>query len=189
MTSNKKFINYNKQINKLILFMIKNVLKDVAEHGLRGGHHFYIKILTAHPGLLIQDSAGSIDEEILQRHPHDMTIVLQNFFQDLRVEDDHFSVILTFNSLPKTLIVPFDAIITFHDPFANFAVHLDQGKYNNEEGDEDEMEFEEYEGYTLYDDENDEIAKFLEYDFNVYRVNSADKIVYLDDIKKNLKKV
>ena len=187
MTNNKKFINYNKQINKLILFMIKNVLKDVAAHGLRGGHHFYIKILTAHPNLIVQDSAGNIDEEILRKYDTDMTIVLQNFFQDLKVEDDHFSVILTFNSLPKTLIVPFDAILTFHDPFANFAVHLDQEKYE-EDDDDESMEFEEYEGYSLYDDENDEIAKFLEYDFNVYRTSSTEKVIYLDDVKKNLKK-
>ena len=138
MSTNKKFINYNKQINKLILFMIKNVLKDVAAHGLRGGHHFYIKILTSHPNLIIQDSAGNIDEEILRKYDHDMTIVLQNFFQDLKVEEDYFSVVLTFNALPKTLIVPFDAILTFHDPFANFAVHLDQTKYE-EEDEEDAM--------------------------------------------------
>ena len=168
--------------------MIKNVLKDVAAHGLRGGHHFYIKILTSHHSLIIQDSAGKIDEAILQQYDNDMTIVLQNFFQDLKVEDDHFSVILTFNTLPKTLIVPFDAILTFHDPFANFAVHLDQEKYIDDSIDDEVMEFEDYDGYTLYDDENDEIAKFLEYDFNIYRTNSVEKVIYLDEVRRNLKK-
>jgi len=157
------------------------VLKDVSLHGLRGGHHFYIKISTAHPGFFVQDSAGSVDEEIMNKHPEDMTIVLQNFFQDLRVEDTHFSVVLTFNSLPKTLVIPFDAILTFHDPFANFAVHLEQEKKMHDDEDEDAMEFEEYEDYSLYDD-SDEIMKFLEYDYNIYRINTADKIIYFDEV-------
>ena len=39
-----------------------------------------------------------------------MTIVLQNKFWDLKVDVDHFSVGLSFNQIPSTLVIPYSAI-------------------------------------------------------------------------------
>ena len=45
-----------------------------------------------------------------------MTIVLQHRFWDLKVEQDAFSVGLSFGGVPSTLQVPFAAVTDFVDP-------------------------------------------------------------------------
>ena len=49
-----------------------------------------------------------------------MTIVLQNKFWDLTVEESLFSVGLSFNQIGENLTIPFAAITAFHDPAAPF---------------------------------------------------------------------
>jgi len=51
-----------------------------------------------------------------------MTIVIQHRFWDLKVEDDAFSVGLSFGGVPATLHVPFAAVTQFHDPAVEFAL-------------------------------------------------------------------
>jgi hypothetical protein len=191
MSKDKRiFIDYEAEINKAVLHILKQILKDASINGLRGEHHFYIKISTLHIGFRIEDLSGVLDEDLLKKYPKEITIVLQNAFEKLTVEKDHFSVVLNFNSVPRKIIVPFNALMAFHDPFANFAVHLEQKNQDDEESDDDDeyIEFEEYEG-ELLDDEDDELARFLEYDYNIYKSAESEKVVCLDDIRAKLKKV
>ncbi len=51
-----------------------------------------------------------------------MTIVIQHRFWDLKVEDDGFSVGLSFGGVPSTLEVPFAAVTQFHDPAVEFSL-------------------------------------------------------------------
>ena len=51
-----------------------------------------------------------------------MTIVIQNRFWDLKVEDDGFSVGLSFGGCRRRLYVPFAAVTQFHDPAVDFAL-------------------------------------------------------------------
>ena len=51
-----------------------------------------------------------------------MTIVIQHRFWDLKVEDDNFTVGLSFGGVPATLHVPFAAVTQFHDPAVEFAL-------------------------------------------------------------------
>ena len=51
-----------------------------------------------------------------------MTIVIQHRFWDLKVEDDDFTVGLSFGGVPATLHVPFAAVTQFHDPAVEFAL-------------------------------------------------------------------
>ena len=51
-----------------------------------------------------------------------MTIVIQHRFWDLKVEDDGFTVGLSFGGVPSTLRVPFAAVTQFHDPAVEFAL-------------------------------------------------------------------
>jgi hypothetical protein len=183
MTGKKKSINYEGQINKAILHILQQILKDTALNGLRGEHHFYVRINTQHPLFSIQDSACNIDQNIMDRYPKEITIVLQNAFEKLEVEDTLFTVVLNFSSMPRTVVVPFSSIVAFHDPFANFAVHFDQKEA--EEDESEYIEFEDYDEYTIDDD--DELAKFLEYDYNVYKSSNKEKVVYLDDIRSKMK--
>jgi hypothetical protein len=59
-----------------------------------------------------------------RRFPDEMTIVLQNKFWDLKVEDDHFSVGLSFNQTPSILTIPYAAITAFVDPSVNFGLQF-----------------------------------------------------------------
>ena len=54
-----------------------------------------------------------------------MTIVLQHQYWDLDVRPDGFSVMLKFGGAPKTLNVPFAAILRFEDPAAQFMLQFD----------------------------------------------------------------
>src|SRR3546814_10364960 len=53
-----------------------------------------------------------------------MTIVLQNRFWDLSVEEDHFRVGLSFNQTPSLLTIPYAAITAFVDPSVDFGLQF-----------------------------------------------------------------
>ena len=96
--------------------MVK-ALAYVAQHGLPGGHHFYLTFRT--------DQAGvEVPRQLVQRFPEQMTIVLQHQFWDLSVDEaaGRFRVGLSFGGVPATLTVPFSAVTSFADPEAQFAL-------------------------------------------------------------------
>ena len=53
-----------------------------------------------------------------------MTIVLQNRYWDLVVDDQRFSVGLSFNQISSKLVIPYSAITGFHDPAVDFALRF-----------------------------------------------------------------
>ena len=54
-----------------------------------------------------------------------MTIVLQDWFEDLAVMGDRFQVTLNFSDSPRRLVIPFDAVKTFVDPSVEFGLKFD----------------------------------------------------------------
>lgn len=112
-----KGINYGQLFHKALCSFIAEVLAQVARDGLPGKHHFFISFDTTHPGV---DMAASLK----QRYPEEMTIVMQDWFADLAVMKDRFSVTLSFGSVPETIVIPFDAIKTFVDPSVEFGLRL-----------------------------------------------------------------
>ena len=94
------------------------VLSQVAREGLPGKHHFFITFDTTHPGV---DMAASLKA----RYPKEMTIVLQEWFADLAVMKDRFSVTLNFGDVPEPIVVPFEAVKTFVDPSVEFGLRFD----------------------------------------------------------------
>jgi hypothetical protein len=58
-------------------------------------------------------------------HPEEITIVLQNQFEDLEVDDDAFRVTLSFNNQAERLVVPFKALSKFYDPSVAFGLMFD----------------------------------------------------------------
>ena len=54
-----------------------------------------------------------------------MTIVLQNQYWNLSVKKNNFSVALSFNKKKETLVIPFNAITKFYDPFVKFSIQLE----------------------------------------------------------------
>ena len=119
----ESLIPYDEIVQDALRAVVGRVLGEVElSGGLPGEHHFYITFKTRAPGV-------SIPKHLMERFPDEMTIVIQHRFWDLKVEDDAFSVGLSFGGVPATLYVPFAAVTQFHDPAVEFALtfHASEG--------------------------------------------------------------
>ncbi|MBP7242682.1 ClpXP protease specificity-enhancing factor SspB [Amaricoccus sp.] len=113
-----KGINYGQLMHKALRQLIADVLAQVARDGLPGQHHFFITFDTTHPGV---DMSASLRE----RYPGQMMIVMQEWFENLAVMKDRFTVTLNFGNVPEPIVIPFEAIKTFVDPSVEFGLRFD----------------------------------------------------------------
>ena len=133
-------IDYPTMIDDAMRSVVRQALKQVEREGsLPGEHHFFITFDTGHPEV-------SISSTLKKKYPHEMTIVLQHQYWDLLVEEDRFSVTLSFNKRPEKLVVPFSAMTAFADPSIKFGL---QFHLVDDDFDEDDIEA------TLSFDDND----------------------------------
>jgi hypothetical protein len=107
----KDLMGYEVLQQEALRGVVRAALKRVADTGLPGDHHFFISFKTKAPGV-------SGPPEVLGQYPDEMKIVLQNQFWDLAPGETSFSVTLKFGGRPKTLSIPYAAII-FYDPSVN----------------------------------------------------------------------
>ena len=132
----ESLIPYDEIVQEALRDVVGRVLGEVERSGaLPGEHHFYITFRTGMPGV-------SIPKHLAERFPEEMTIVIQHRFWDLKVEEDGFSVGLSFSGVPATLRVPFAAVTDFVDPAVDFslkfqanaadAVHQDHEQAEND---------------------------------------------------------
>lgn len=112
-------IPYDEIVQEALRAVVGRVLGQVEAEGgqLPGNHHFYITFKTGAPGV-------SIPNHLKERFPDEMTIVLQNKFWELSVEENAFSVGLSFNQVPAKLYIPFSAITAFVDPAVDFGLQF-----------------------------------------------------------------
>ena len=111
-------IPYDEIVQEALRAVVGRVLGTVAESGgLPGEHHFYITFKTQAAGV-------DIPKRLIERFPDEMTIVMQNRYWDLLVDDERFSVGLSFNQIPSKLVIPYAAITGFHDPAVNFELRF-----------------------------------------------------------------
>jgi len=129
---NEEAFRYDKMVEKALRSVVKQALQEVVdEEGLIDDHHFYITFFTDHP-------AVKIPSYLKERYPGEMTIVLQHQFYDLEVDDEKFTVMLSFNNVPERLTIPLSAVTIFADPSVNFALQFQPLS----EDDGDEIHFE-----------------------------------------------
>ena len=121
-------IDYGNLMHRAMRSLITDVLRDVEANGLPGEHHFFITFDTGYPGTQMADW-------LRDRYPEDMTVVMQHWFDGLKVDPAGFAVTLTFGDQPEPLYIPFDAIRTFVDPAVEFGL-----RFETHEADEDEEE-------------------------------------------------
>ena len=111
-------IPYDEIVQEALRAVVGRVLGSVERTGaLPGNHHFYITFKTGAAGV-------SIPKSLRERFPDEMTIVLQNKFWDLKVDDEGFTVGLSFNQIPAKLEIPFAAITAFVDPAVDFGLQF-----------------------------------------------------------------
>lgn len=118
-------IRYDVLVQESLRGVVRKVLKEVAENGLPGDHHFYIAFLTGAPGV-------RISSRLREQYPEEMTVVLQHQFWDFSVTEHAFEVGLSFAGVPERLLVPFSAIKGFFDPSVQFGLQFEPRQESEE---------------------------------------------------------
>ena len=112
-------LNYPILIDNAMRGVVREVLKRVQATSLPGDHHFYISFLTGFPGV-------KISEQLKSRYPKEITIVMQHQYWDFKVEDNYFTVTLSFGGVPEKLSIPYAALTAFADPSIKFGLQFQQ---------------------------------------------------------------
>jgi hypothetical protein len=150
----ESLIPYDEIVQEALRDVVGRVLGQVERTGaLPGDHHFYITFKTRMPGV-------SIPKHLTERFPDEMTIVLQHRFWDLKVENDSFSVGLSFGGVPSTLHVPFAAVTDFVDPAVDFSL-----KFQANGADDMHEEHEEAENDAPLPEASDDGSNVVNVDF------------------------
>ena len=110
-------IDYDALVQTALRQAVKGILEMVKKKGLTGSHHFYITFRTDHPEAVLP-------QYLIERHPEEITIVLQYQFWNLTVSPVGFDVTLSFNDVHEGLHVPFDAMTSFVDPSVKFGLQF-----------------------------------------------------------------
>lgn len=111
-------IDYRKLMYEAMQGVVRQALRVLAEEGRSPRNHsLYITFRTQDPG--VELAPGLVDA-----YPDVMTIVLQHQFWDLEVDEEGFSVGLSFSSTPHVVRIPFAAVVSFADPPAEFGLRF-----------------------------------------------------------------
>lgn len=114
----KDILRYDLMVQDALKGVVRKILSEAGRDGLPGEHHFYITFRTTAPGV-------RLSQRLREKHPDEMTIVLQHQFWDLNVSDHAFEVGLSFSGVPERLLIPYDAITTFFDPSVQFGLKFE----------------------------------------------------------------
>ena len=113
-------IDYGNMMHDAMRGLIQRLLQEIASTSkLPGEHHFFITFDTMHPEV-------EIANWLVDRYPDEMTIVVQHWFDNLKVTDSGFSITLNFGDNPEPLYIPFMALRTFLDPSVEFGLRFEQ---------------------------------------------------------------
>ena len=152
-------IDYNKILNKNMINVFIDVLKDIELNGLQNGHHLYITFKT-------NNSKVKIPNWLFLNYPQQITIVMQYEYWNFKIKKDSFSISLSFDNIKADLEIPFDCIISFADPHANFGLKIIEEKGKIKKHKEDKTE---------------NIKKNKKKD----SINSTNNIIDFNNFKKN----
>ena len=114
-------IQYQKILNKNLLNVFVEILKEVEKKGLDGKNHLYVTFAT-------NNSKTSVPDWLLQKYPNEMTIVIQHEYYNLSINKTDFKIGLSFNNRKCNLIISFDSVISFADPSSNFGLNYQFNK-------------------------------------------------------------
>jgi hypothetical protein len=120
-------IRYDILAQEALRGVVRKVLSEVARTGLPGDHHFFISFVTKAPGV-------RLSQRLLEQYDKEMTIVLQNQFDGLKVTETGFEVGLSFDNRAEILVIPFSALKGFFDPSVQFGLQFDVERPEELEG-------------------------------------------------------
>ncbi len=106
---------YENLVNDAFISVVKKVLGDLDSGKLEPNPALYITFKTNFAGV-------EISEVLKQKYPSEMTIILQHQYENLLINDDGFSVALSFSGKKEALKIPFCAMASFLDMDNNFSL-------------------------------------------------------------------
>jgi hypothetical protein len=124
-------IDYGNLMHRAMRGLITEVLRDIEKDGLPGDHHFFITFDTRHEDARLADW-------LKDRYPQDMTIVMQHWYDGLKVDPAGFAITLNFGDQPEPLYIPFDAVRTFVDPSVEFGLRFETHDSDDDDDDEED---------------------------------------------------
>lgn len=124
-------IDYGNLMHRAMRGLITEVLRDIEKNGLPGDHHFFITFDTRHEDARLADW-------LKDRYPQDMTIVMQHWYDGLKVDPAGFAITLNFGDQPEPLYIPFDAVRTFVDPSVEFGLRFETHDSDDEDDEEED---------------------------------------------------
>lgn len=113
-----ELLHYEKIVEDALRSVVRTALEQVSTFGLPEGHSLYITFLTSGAGV-------NIPNRLTEIYPDEMTIVLEHQFWNLTVEEEWFSVELSFNRRQERLEVPFSQVTSFADPSVPFGLKFE----------------------------------------------------------------
>jgi len=119
-------INYSQMMHCAMQSLMIQLLEKISKNGLPGSHHFFITFSTQNDGV-------KIAPWLKERYSEEMTIVIQNWFENLEVRKDDFSITLNFGDNPETLMIPWNSISSFVDPSVEFGLRFEAEENNQKE--------------------------------------------------------
>ena len=114
-------IEYQKILDKNMLNVFKDILKNIKDKGLSNNNHLYITFLTNHKYV-------ELPNWLKQKYPQEMTIIIQYEYYNLEINKNNFSITLSFGDIKTNLKINYNAIVSFADPSANFGLILKKNK-------------------------------------------------------------
>ena len=110
-------INYPQILKKNMINVLKDVLHEIKKNGLKEGHHLYIIFKTDNKNIILP-------KWLKKKYPKKMTIIIQHEYWNLKVFEEKFEIVLSINDVKVNLFIPFNSIISFADPYANFGLKI-----------------------------------------------------------------
>ena len=114
-------IDYQEILNKNLLNVFIDILKNIEKNGLEESNHLYITFKTG-------NSHSIVPDWLLVKYPNEMTIVVQHEYYHLSVHKSYFNIGLSFNNKKADLKISYNSIISFADPSSNFGLNY---QFNN----------------------------------------------------------
>ena len=126
-------IDYTKKMEMAMRGLISETMSNVEKNGLPGNHHFFITYDPKFPGTKISDW-------LLEKYPEEMTVIVQNWFEGLKVYKEYFEITLNFGDSPESLVIYFESIISFVDPSVEFGLKFERNRNTTSQEIEEESE-------------------------------------------------
>lgn len=108
-------MDYQFFLQKAFRSVVKDILNTVANEGIELGYAYYLTFETDRNDVQLPDFVKA-------KYPKEITLVLENQFENLSVDDKSITVDLSFGGVFATVVIPFTALKRFADPNHQFVL-------------------------------------------------------------------